>query len=722
MRRSSSTKKEFNEKEGRDQVPPPLPRLVVESGEQSGLSLEISDSLTIGSNRSSTLHLRDAAVSWNHARVWREGGELFVADQESATGTLLNGSPVEQAKLKAGDVLVVGSTQLVVQTPGHPAGGSGAGQGVRRESLEEGGWPELRALQKKLAETSKELEAAREEGRVTTEALASTESKLAVTEKRVVAGGRKVKDAAAERGQLAKELQASKKKLSESSRVLATAQSSGVEVQAELDRHARENDALREEVQSLESSEKNSQCELEKERETLTEMARKLEGLKGDLESARKAKETLRVEMEAQSAGLERELETLRLRLEASSSTVSQEQELRSRDRETITVLEERLEKVTDRLDQRSEQVVELERAKAIASSAAEQEQELRSRDRGAVTVLEERLEKVTGRLDQRSEQVVELEREKVAVVAERDRLKASLRAFEGVREELERVRTKNDKDFARLRELEVDRVTLQERLRGEEERAGRLGEERGNLVEQVETVRREAEAKIETSRENERAHSLKVDDESRQHFARLEEATVELLAEKDALRSQVETAEDRASRLKVVLAEQEVREERELKKEREKTQAAEIRSGEVQEAGRQEVERKGELVEGLREDLGKERKERVELAAQVESLTEEKTRLGEDTQRLQDAREKEQQEMKALRVTSEQVKTEVAMVRTYLDELKEKLKEKERKILEQKAEIRRESGDQAARLLREKRKLESFVEDLSSAGSTTPE
>ena len=48
---------------------PTIPKLVVLSGERQGTSLEVTRMLSIGSNRSSDLHLRDAAVSWNHARV-----------------------------------------------------------------------------------------------------------------------------------------------------------------------------------------------------------------------------------------------------------------------------------------------------------------------------------------------------------------------------------------------------------------------------------------------------------------------------------------------------------------------------------------------------------------------------------------------------------------------------------------------------------------------------
>src|SRR5262249_23691916 len=95
-----------------------IPKLVVLGGERQGVTLEISRPLVIGSNKSSDLHLRDAAVSWNHARIWVEGSEVLVEDLGSASGTLLNGAPVKRAQLMAGDTLTVGSTQVGLEGAG----------------------------------------------------------------------------------------------------------------------------------------------------------------------------------------------------------------------------------------------------------------------------------------------------------------------------------------------------------------------------------------------------------------------------------------------------------------------------------------------------------------------------------------------------------------------------------------------------------------------------
>ena len=108
------------------------PRLVVLDGARQGTAIEISRPLSIGSNQSSDLHLRDAAVSWNHARVWAEGSDVLVEDLGSANGTLVNDMPIQRAVLGPGDVLKVGNSRLAVagsEASSPTAAGKKAGQG-----------------------------------------------------------------------------------------------------------------------------------------------------------------------------------------------------------------------------------------------------------------------------------------------------------------------------------------------------------------------------------------------------------------------------------------------------------------------------------------------------------------------------------------------------------------------------------------------------------------
>jgi hypothetical protein len=55
-------------------------------------------------------------------------------------------------------------------------------------------------------------------------------------------------------------------------------------------------------------------------------------------------------------------------------------------------------------------------------------------------------------------------------------------------------------------------------------------------------------------------------------------------------------------------------------------------------------------------------------------------------------------------------------MLRGYLEELKEKVREKERALLERRADARELASQEVARVIREKRKLEAFVRDATAA------
>ena len=53
----------------------------------------------------------DDAVSRRHAEIAVRAGECRIRDLDSCNGTLLNGRPIEQARLRRGDVLLFGETR-----------------------------------------------------------------------------------------------------------------------------------------------------------------------------------------------------------------------------------------------------------------------------------------------------------------------------------------------------------------------------------------------------------------------------------------------------------------------------------------------------------------------------------------------------------------------------------------------------------------------------------
>lgn len=75
-------------------------------------SLEEGAPVEIGRDESCGLVLSDASVSRRHVRARREGDLVAVDDLDSSNGTLVNGQPIRQARLRPGDSLEVGSVPL----------------------------------------------------------------------------------------------------------------------------------------------------------------------------------------------------------------------------------------------------------------------------------------------------------------------------------------------------------------------------------------------------------------------------------------------------------------------------------------------------------------------------------------------------------------------------------------------------------------------------------
>ncbi|MBI1422961.1 MAG: FHA domain-containing protein [Gammaproteobacteria bacterium] len=71
--------------------------------------------VTIGRKLDNDLRLEDTTVSSHHARIVQKEAGVFVEDCDSTNGTLVNGIPVQERKLKNGDVIVVGKYTLTFE-------------------------------------------------------------------------------------------------------------------------------------------------------------------------------------------------------------------------------------------------------------------------------------------------------------------------------------------------------------------------------------------------------------------------------------------------------------------------------------------------------------------------------------------------------------------------------------------------------------------------------
>jgi pSer/pThr/pTyr-binding forkhead associated (FHA) protein len=68
--------------------------------------------MTIGRKLDNDIRLEDTTVSSHHARILQKDAGIFVEDCDSTNGTLVNGIPIQDRKLKDGDVVVIGKYTL----------------------------------------------------------------------------------------------------------------------------------------------------------------------------------------------------------------------------------------------------------------------------------------------------------------------------------------------------------------------------------------------------------------------------------------------------------------------------------------------------------------------------------------------------------------------------------------------------------------------------------
>src|SRR4051794_39663180 len=61
------------------------------------------ETTTVGRMKGNTVVIEDASISLMHARITRKNNEFYLKDLNSTNGTMLNGQPVSEAKLRDQD-------------------------------------------------------------------------------------------------------------------------------------------------------------------------------------------------------------------------------------------------------------------------------------------------------------------------------------------------------------------------------------------------------------------------------------------------------------------------------------------------------------------------------------------------------------------------------------------------------------------------------------------
>lgn len=99
-------------------------KVVYADGAVKTVPLEGKCPMVIGRSEGAGLCIADKKVSRRHAEIRTEGGEFFLEDLSSRTGTRVNGKLIEgETKLSVGDTVQIGETELILEKtePAAPA-------------------------------------------------------------------------------------------------------------------------------------------------------------------------------------------------------------------------------------------------------------------------------------------------------------------------------------------------------------------------------------------------------------------------------------------------------------------------------------------------------------------------------------------------------------------------------------------------------------------------
>lgn len=95
-------------------APPPEPQREVVSLTVAGRKHEItSPTVVLGRSREADIRVADVNVSRRHAEVRQEGAGYWIVDLGSTNGLEVNGKKIDRARLRDGDRILLGSTEVV---------------------------------------------------------------------------------------------------------------------------------------------------------------------------------------------------------------------------------------------------------------------------------------------------------------------------------------------------------------------------------------------------------------------------------------------------------------------------------------------------------------------------------------------------------------------------------------------------------------------------------
>lgn len=94
-----------------------MPRLILKTGDRAGMEFEARDGMIFGRHTEAGIFIPDVKASRSHAKLTLAGDEFLLFDLDSTNGTYVNGSLTKQTRLRHGDVIKIGATEIMFHDP-----------------------------------------------------------------------------------------------------------------------------------------------------------------------------------------------------------------------------------------------------------------------------------------------------------------------------------------------------------------------------------------------------------------------------------------------------------------------------------------------------------------------------------------------------------------------------------------------------------------------------
>jgi pSer/pThr/pTyr-binding forkhead associated (FHA) protein len=89
-----------------------MARLVLETGKHAGAEYKVSDGVVMGRRTELPVTIDDPKASREHAKIVAHGDGYAIVDLKCTNGTDLNGSRIQQTRIRDGDMIRIGQTEL----------------------------------------------------------------------------------------------------------------------------------------------------------------------------------------------------------------------------------------------------------------------------------------------------------------------------------------------------------------------------------------------------------------------------------------------------------------------------------------------------------------------------------------------------------------------------------------------------------------------------------